>query len=193
MPTMKQPITAPFLMMFSEQLLRKCHSFWFLWSMKYSTLLTVKKNILNSCGTNIMKNMALWLQILLSRLAITFIIWNASPRKTKRWLYECSSMIFRLRSSTLLMKMTKSGKLNFHSPAFSISVTTVISPTITKRSWSLRMDKKCATVFQFYRQKSIPLTAFLRNGCWFCYRIIFYGMSTFWSTTGWIPESYNNC
>ena len=28
-------------------------------SMKYSTLLTVKKNILNSCGTNIMKNMAL--------------------------------------------------------------------------------------------------------------------------------------
>ena len=72
--------------------------------------------------------------ILLSGLAITFIIWNASPRKTKRWLYECSSMIFRLRSSTLLMKMTKSGKLNFHSPAFSISVTTAISRTITKRS-----------------------------------------------------------
>ena len=39
-----------------------------------------------------------------------------------------------MRSSTLLMKMTKSGKLNFHSPAFSISVTTAISRTITKRS-----------------------------------------------------------
>ena len=40
---------------------------------------------LNSCGTNIMKNLELWSRILLSGSATIFIIWSASPQKTKRW------------------------------------------------------------------------------------------------------------
>ncbi len=94
---------------------------------------TARRIILNSCGTNIMKNLELWSRIPLSGSATIFIIWSASPQKTKRWSYACLNMIFQLLLSTLLLNQMISGKLNFRSHVYFISAITVHFRIFTKR------------------------------------------------------------
>ena len=93
--------------------------------MKFSTLPTVRRNPLNSCGMNTMKNSERWSRTLLSGSATIFIIWSASPQKMKRWLSVCLSTTFPLRLSMLLLQSMRSGKLNFRSRACFTSAITV--------------------------------------------------------------------
>ena len=98
-----------------------------------STLPTVRRNPLNSCGMNIMKNSEPWSRTPLSGSAATFIIWSASPPKMKRWSSVCLSTIFPLRLSMLLLQNMRSGKLNFRSRAYFTSAITVHFRIFTKR------------------------------------------------------------
>ena len=132
--------------------------------MKYSTLLTVKKNILNSCGTNIMEKYGTVITDSIIRIGNHIYHLECQSSKDK-------TMVIRMFEYDISIAIEHASYENDEIWEIEFPQSCVLYirnhrdlPDYHEAVVKFADGQKCATVFQFYRQKSIPLTAFLRNG-----------------------------